>query len=407
MSQLLYNLFVQFTSSILSILPKSISPKYAQWKVAQQNLLQTIKYFPEDSILFIVASAGEFEQAKPIIDLLQAENDSIEITIAFFSPTGYNALKNNKQGLHFCYLPIDKQSTVSQFISELKPKLALFVKYELWLNLMTTLEEQNIPHILFSALFHRKHFIFSWYGRLHREQLKRFQQIYVQDEESKQLLNSYNISSSVAGDTRIDRSLELPKTEFSNTVFKRLSKHQIKLILGSVWQQDMEIFYPILEELKALDVQLIIAPHELNEDFTNKMKQRLHATLYSEQVDKTKEIKTHLIVDNVGMLKYLYRYGQLAFIGGGFSKGIHNTLEPASYKLPIVFGPNYKKFIEARELIDCQAAFSVSNSKELIQCLDELVANHSYLQIGERAYEYLENHKGASNLIFNGIKDYL
>lgn len=406
----IYSLFQSILRFLLVNIPFIKSQKFKTWQEGQKNILKTIRSFKQNSILFIVASNGEFEQALPVIELIQKNFPKFPITIAFYSPSGIITHQNKKDTLQITYLPYDDNNQIKAFIDSLKPVLVLFVKYELWYNLMRTLRLENIPRILFSAVFNANHFLFKWYGQWHRKELSHFNKIFVQNKASQDYLIKYNIQSTVAGDTRIDRSLELPSIKYENAILDGLNKSSTKLILGSVWENDIIHFdRSVIDWLNDNNVQLIIAPHELDQNFIDSIQNKFDALLYSElQENKSLSYaKRHIIIDQIGILKYIYRYGHIAYIGGGFGTGIHNILEPASYALPILFGPKYQKFVEAHQLIEQKAAFSIDNSAELVTCLQQLITNKQYYHSGKRALNYLEENKGASKIIFNKIKNYL
>ena len=380
-------------------LKKIIAGQATIWNELSQITFQS-------PIWFHIASAGEYEQAKPIIEEL-SKNTNHQIIITFFSPSGYEAQKNNDLVDGVFYLPFDTVSNVQRFLDIVKPSCCILVKYEFWLNYMTELNRREIPILLVSALLHKNHFLFKWYGKAHLKQVKQFNYIATQNQETQELLAQYNIGSVVTGDTRIDRSLELPKTEFESKILNEFSKTGINIILASVWQKDFDIWDTHINTIIKRGGKLIIAPHELEPKFLEQLQTKWNAKLLSQLTEENLNDVKAIIIDKMGVLKYIYRYGDIAYVGGGFGKGIHNTLEPASYRLPIVFGPNYKKFVEAVEMVKQQASFPVHNENELLKTIAFLFVDENREKAGQHAKQYLLNNQGATKLVVAKIMSLL
>jgi len=390
-----YNILVKFIGLFLLNAPIT-KPKFSAWQRAQKNIQSQWIELPKHSYLFIVASAGEFEQAKPIIQSLKQRDPETKIVVSFYSPSGFELLKSHHL-IDFCiYTPYDTPKNMQRFVEALQPKSAIFVKYELWLNLMSELRMQGIPRFMVSAVFSTNHFIGNWYGKPWRKELTAFTDIFVQDEDSQKLLSAINIPSKIAGDTRVDRSLELPKTLYNDELIEDLSQPQLRLIIGSAWPRDMGLFLEIKDWLEKNNIALMIAPHELDEAFLTLLKNQFNAAVYSELTDSSPR---HLIIDVIGKLKYLYRYADVAYVGGGFGKGIHNTLEPAAYALPLIFGPNYEKFVEAKHFVKHGGATVIKNTDELKQAIQTLLIHSVRTDVGNAAKAYLDHAKGATEKI--------
>jgi len=383
----------------------SSSNKQKVWQEAQKKIQSQYCNLQERGILFIVASRGEFEQALPIIEKIKKRDAKSNIIVSFFSPSGYEPLKNHSLVDKVLYTPIDTQEATKEFVEQVNPKLVVFVKYELWLNLMKQLNIKKIPIFLISSVFTERHFVGKFYGRPWRKELMKFKEIFTQDADSNKFLNRFNIPNSIAGDTRIDRSLELPLHSYNDSNIDHLEPKTIKLILGSVWSHDLELFIQLKGWFAENNIQLIIAPHEIDKKTVDKLKQSFDANIYSEGLPY--KSASNVIVNEMGILKYLYRYGDIVYIGGGFGKGIHNTLEPASYGLPILFGPKHDKFIEAKFLRDYGGAFAVNNSIELKARLSQLLDKNQRDKVGLSAKQYLIDNKGASDLIMSNLNKYL
>ena len=345
------------------------------------------------------ASLGEFEQGRPIIEHLKTERKEYCIFLTFFSPSGYEIRKNYALADYVFYLPVDSKRNAQKFLKIVQPQVALFVKYELWFHYLNGLKNNNIPVILFSAYFQKNQIFFKWYGSLHRKMLGFFQQIFVQDENSKNLLQNIKITEvTVAGDTRIDRSMKvLEETkEFENIlIFKGDSK---LIIAGSTWPEDEALLKEFMNKAGSENYKLLLAPHEIKEENIQRILKLFSTEICLWDADaNTLATKKFALVNTVGQLASIYKYADVAWVGGGFTKsGVHNIIEPAVFGIPVFFGPNYSRFREAKELISINAVASISTANELLNAVENTAALNEKAQLA-KAFVY--NQKGATQII--------
>lgn len=321
------------------------------------------------------ASLGEFEQARPIIEKLKSQRPEYSIVLTFFSPSGYEVRKDYDQADYVFYLPMDSARNASRFLELVQPVAAVWVKYEFWYYYLQTLHQRAIPTILVSAAFRPSQPFFRWYGGLFRKMLGCYTHIFVQDASSQQLLAHIGIKNHVtaAGDTRYDRVAAIAAQAQDFPVAEAWKGQSRIFIAGSTWKDDEQLLKSALHYMPA-DWKMILAPHEIHEVHLQEI-EALFAGMtvrYSQLKDPVDSLGRVLLIDNIGMLSSLYRLGDMAFVGGGFGSGIHNILEPAVYGLPVFFGPNYTRFIEARTMVEKNLAFPVSNESELKQHLVKL-----------------------------------
>jgi 3-deoxy-D-manno-octulosonic-acid transferase len=353
------------------------------------------------------ASLGEFEQGRPIIEKLKKENPNNKICLTFFSPSGYEIRKNYELADLVFYLPKDSYSNAKYFVKTLNPSIAIFIKYEFWFHFLERLNNEKIPTYLVSAIFRSKQIFFKPYGRFFRKMLHSYNMIFIQDEESGEHLKSININNfQLNGDTRFDRVWEITRESFeSEIIINFLSSGNKCIVAGSTWPQDEELLVEIIKEHK--DIKFIIAPHEINDSHIDQLKSLLNGIdfkLYSHgNLNETENARV-LIIDTIGILSKIYRYANIAYIGGGFGKGIHNTLEAACYGIPVVFGPKYLKFREAIELIEHKAGFSINNISSLKSIINILLDSEQNSIAGENAINYVKNKCGATNNFIKHLK---
>ncbi len=362
-------------------------------------------------IWFHASSLGEFEQGRPMIEKIKADYPGYKVLLTFFSPSGYEVRKNYAEADVVCYLPFDTPYKVRKFLHLANPSIAIFIKYEFWANYLTELKKRNIPTYIISAIFRPEQPFFHWYGKAYRKVLHTFDHLFVQDQASCELLRSYGITQvAVTGDTRFDRVLDVRKMAKELPILEAFAKNpqgekQTILIAGSSWPKDEEIFIPYFNEHPEL--KLIIAPHEINQDHLLDIHSLLKrpSIRLSEASEQTIAGKDCLIIDSFGLLSSIYRYGDIAYIGGGFGAGIHNTLEAAVYGIPVVFGPKYQKFKEAKELIAVGGGFPVSNGQEFTARLNDLLTYRELLSsAGEAAGGYVCQNIGSTTRILQELK---
>lgn len=380
------------------------NPKAAKWISGRKDWRENIKVLTEKQatrIWFHVSSLGEFEQARPVMEELKRGNPGLEIILTFFSPSGYEIRKNYAQAKVF-YLPADLPGNAQYWISIIKPDLAVFVKYDLWPGFLQALIQHKLPFILISAHFRPGSFS-SWSIPPTSFLLKKANAIFLQNEQWVVKLKEkgfYNIR--IAGDTRIDRTLMLVHESVHQLPKEIKALAPFDLIAGSTWREDEDLLIPAIEKL---NLKVILAPHDISEPNINRLLKQINvpALRFSQWKEKNQDFQM-LIIDNIGMLAYLYSLGKIAFIGGGFGKGIHNILEPAAHHVPIVFGPKYNAFPEAVSMIRSGAAISIRDPSELERAI-QLFSGKNGQSAGERAYTFLENNKGATQIITSYIRE--
>jgi 3-deoxy-D-manno-octulosonic-acid transferase len=355
---------------------------------------------------FHCASLGEFEQGRPLIEAYKEKYPDHKILITFFSPSGYEVRKNYLGANYVFYLPIDTKHNAKRFISVVNPVVAIFIKYEFWHHLLNELKHKSIPTYLVSAIFRPGQIFFRWYGFWNRKMLHCFSHIFVQNDNSKQLLNSINrFNVDVTGDTRFDRVYATAKTSENLPLLDEFCQDFPIIVAGSTWPKDEELLISFIKNTN-LRVKLIIAPHEINENRVKTIIQTIGISsirFTKPDMQLVKDSKV-LIIDTMGHLSSAYRYGNIAYVGGGFGSGIHNTLEPATFGLPILFGPNYHKFREAKELIELKAAYSIDDENELVSKFNSLLNNRNQLaNAGAISSMYVEKNIGATQKVLSMI----
>lgn len=373
--------------------------------------LETVfKNKPSAPIWIHAASLGEFEQGRPIIEAFKKENPQTIILLTFFSPSGYQVRKNYPLADYIFYLPWDTASNARRFLDIVEPRLAIFIKYEFWYHYSKELKVRGIPLISASSIFRPDQIYFKSYGGFYRNILNNFTFFFVQNSESVSLLNQINISACMpVGDTRFDRVYTITQNSDEIELARRFKANEKTMVIGSLWHEDLEVLAPFINE-RASTIKFIIAPHEVNESFLSQIEKDLSvkSVRYS-KAGKDLEHYSVLIIDNIGMLSRLYRYGEFAFVGGAFGKGLHNILEAACYGIPIFFGnKKYQKFQEANDLIMRGGAFAVGDYTELKNQF-ELLTNHpdTFLLACEVTKSYVQENLGATEKIISYCKKLL
>jgi len=354
------------------------------------------------------ASLGEFEQGRPVIEAISKKYPNYFILITFFSPSGYEIRKNYPLAHYVSYLPLDSSAAAKKFLSIVQPQFAIFVKYEFWYFYLTELQKRQIPTIIISAIFREKSPFFKWYGGIFRKMLTTFSQIFLQDSHSQVLLESIGINHSVvAGDTRFDRVNQLSQKVESWDLLANFLNHSEFVVLGSVWDADMEMLIPIINDPQ-WDMKWIVVPHEIHPDELEKWESQITLqTVYSKgAIEQDFPNAKVMIVNEIGRLSSLYQGAKFAYIGGGFGAGLHNTLEAAVFGPALFFGnKNYTKFKEACDLRDLGIAFPVENAVDLKQHLEQLSENiDSRDLIKKKSKAYIQENIGATDQIMNFIQ---
>lgn len=385
--------------------------KAKSWKLGRKFIFAALRMQIKrhDKIIWVhCASYGEFEQGKPLIERIKRDMPEYKILLTFFSPSGYKHFCNYEKADYIFYLPLDHPRNARRFLDIVHPKYIFFVKYEFWFNYIREAYKRHIPFYVVSVIFRPNQYFFHIYGHWFRRQLHKITFFYVQNEESKHILQHHHISQcEVFGDTRFDTVVETVRNVKANEIVRRFSEGRRVLIAGSTWEPDEKILHQLL---KHTDYSLVLTPHEVHKghlDSIYQLFQDYNYISYTEALARDKrdfsDIRV-LVIDTIGLLKMLYPYAQVAYIGGGFGRGIHNTLEAATFGLPILFGPNYENFKEACDLIDQSAAYCVHNAKELQQTFSEItVDDEKPRQIGEISRKYVLCRSGVSEKIIRNI----
>ncbi len=408
---LLYNFFLYLYQLAIKVY-SLFNAKAEKWVVGrggwQQHVAASIKQ-GEKRIWFHCSSVGEYEQAKPLIEVMKAEFPAYKVVVTFFSPSGYEACKGSKLPDYVFYLPHDSSSNARQFVEMVAPQMALFVKYEFWYHYLAALKAKGVPTLLVSGAFREGQPFFRWYGGLFRRMLRNFTFFFLQDEGSRQMLGKIGIGKDaiVAGDTRYDRVANIADNPAPIPVIEKFKSGHKILIAGSTWPGDEEVLKECMSVLPA-DWKLILVPHEIDDAHIRKIQLLYNdtAVLYTGlEADDSSYNSKVLIVNTMGILSCMFAYGNIAFIGGGFQKGgIHNILEPAVFGLPVLFGPVYQKFVEAKELAGLNYVFPVSNASEAKEKLNELIADKEYRKsISNSLKQFMQDHIGASAIILDKI----
>jgi 3-deoxy-D-manno-octulosonic-acid transferase len=395
---------------LLVLIASLFNRKARLWIQGRQGLLSKIEQELEnvDRVTWFHASSlGEFEQGRPIIEALRESDPDRKILLTFFSPSGYEIRKNYSGADFVFHLPLDTRSNAKNFLRIVKPELVVFIKYEFWYHFLQETRNTGAKLILVSAIFRREQLFFKWYGGWYRKMLKLFDHIFVQDENSLDLMMEISMEHvRIAGDTRFDRVIQIVAEGKLNTVVELFASGRFTYIFGSTWEKDEELIVEYINSCK-LDVCYIIAPHEINpaniKTLIAKLEKR--TILFSDAQGVNLNEFRVLIINNIGMLATIYRYGQVAYIGGGFGKGIHNILEAAVYGIPVVFGPNFRKFREAVELLNEGGAFLVRNYSEFKEILDILREKKDQLSNASKSTRsFISKNAGATETILNYLK---
>ena len=411
--KLLYNIFLFFYPLAARVLSTTNS-KAKLWTEGRKDIFKQLSIAFEQNKSQVIwthcASLGEFEQGTPVLEQLKTQYPKAKILITFFSPSGYEVQKNYNGADWVFYLPIDGKKNANQFINIVKPTVVLFIKYEFWFYYLKALKQRGIPALLVSGNFRPSQIFFKWYGSFYRNILQCFGHLFVQNEESKLLLASIGISENVTinGDTRFDRVIEIAE-QFSpiEAIEKFIQKNKV-VVAGSTWTEDDEEMNHYANTHQ--EIKFIIAPHVIEEDRLQEcLKLYKNSILFSKWIqekDNSDKQANVLIIDNIGMLSKLYKYGTICFVGGAFDgDGVHNVLEAAVYRKPVIYGPIFEKFKEAVELIKLGGAISVKNALKLEQQFDYLLNDETTCDtIGNKTGAYVMSQQGATKFITNYIQ---
>lgn len=406
---LIYSFVIHLLYLIIWVI-SPFNPKARLWisgRMGWRNKLQQ-KLPGKPVYWFHAASLGEFEQGRPLIEAIKKKLPQCTVVLTFYSPSGFEIRKNYPVADLVCYLPLDTSCNAKRFISLIQPDAAFFIKYEYWYFYLRALHNSNIPVYLVSGLFRQDQTFFRWYGGWFRNKLRFISHFFVQDQSSASLLQSHGFHNVIiSGDTRFDRVSSLARVPDEIAGLRAFVAGGYCLVAGSTWPRDEEILIRFINET-GQNIKMVIAPHEIHQQhilrLTSQVKKKY--VLYSQAGEENLPECQVLIMDNIGMLSSLYRYGQIAYVGGGFGVGIHNILEPAVHGLPVIFGPIYSKSREAIDLIKEGGAFGINGHEEFNQTIHALMNDPiKYTAASTAARQYVSENTGATEIIMSGINE--
>ncbi|HJS00885.1 MAG TPA: glycosyltransferase N-terminal domain-containing protein [Flavobacterium sp.] len=361
----------------------------------------------DKTIWFHAASLGEYEQGLPVIEKIKKKFPSHKIVVTFFSPSGYEVRKNNTVAHATVYLPMDTKSNAQKFLKLVHPEMAFFIKYEYWPNYLNELKKHNTPTYLISGIFRENQMFFKWFGEFYRKALEAFSYFFVQNNTSKQLLLQLGKTNvTVSGDTRFDRVATILEKDNSLDFISEFKNNTLTIVIGSSWPKDEELLINYINTNQQ-KVKFIIAPHNIKADQIQQLVTKINkkTVLFSEKEGKNLADFDVFIINTIGILTKIYSYADIAYVGGGFGNpGVHNILEPATFGVPIVIGPNFSHFAEAIDLVKLKGCISISNENELFQSFDSLISNEILrADKGIICSDFVKNNKGATSIIIDKI----
>ncbi len=405
----LYNLIVQIAAFLLKIVAL-FSPKMKLFVDGRKEVFPVLEQkikLTDKTIWFHAASLGEYEQGLPVIEKIKEQFPSHKIILTFFSPSGYEVRKNNTVADVTVYLPLDTQKNAQQFLQLVHPDLVFFIKYEYWPNYLAELKKRNTKTYLISGILRKNQLFFKWYGGFYRDALDAFTYFFVQNETSKKLLLQVGKTNvSVSGDTRFDRVAAILEKDNSLGFISQFKDNTLTIVVGSSWPKDENLLVDFINS-NTLNIKFIIAPHNIKEEQIQALKNSItkKTVLFSEKEGKNLADFDVFIIDTIGILTKIYSYADIAYVGGGFgNSGVHNLLEPATFGVPILIGPNYSHFAEATALVNMEACISINNSKELDEAFKNLIQNDDIRQEkGHMCSTFVQMNKGATANILKHI----
>ena len=406
-----YNFLISLVSILLKITPlfsKKMKLFVAGRKQTSSILENNISH-TDRTIWFHAASLGEYEQGIPVIEAIKNQYPTHKIILSFFSPSGYEVRKNNTLADVTVYLPIDTKANVNLFLKLVHPEMVFFIKYEFWPNYLHVLKQKNIPTYLVSGIFRKDQVFFKPHGNFYREALKTFDYFFLQNTESQKLLQSIGFNNAiVTGDTRFDRVLQILDRDNTLPFIEEFKQNKTLVVIGSSWPIDEDYLANYINNYKG-EAKFLFAPHNIKpeqiEALRNKIKKSV--VLFSEMEGKNLSDYNVMIIDTIGILTKIYSYADIAYVGGGFEKGIHNILEPATFGIPVIIGPNYKKFDEAITLTQIKGCLVTHSESELHTLLTQLIENETFrTQTGKISGDFVKSNKDATVKIMNHILNY-
>lgn len=405
----IYNLIAILASQLLKIIAL-FSPKMKLFVDGRKSVFQTLANKIQSSdktIWFHAASLGEYEQGLPVIEAIKQQFPSHKIVVTFFSPSGYEVRKNNAVADVTVYLPLDTISNAKQFIKLVHPEMVFFIKYEYWPNYLNELKKQQIKTYLISGILRENQAFFKWYGGFYRNALQSFDYFFVQNESSRNLLQSIGFNNvKVSGDTRFDRVVSILERDNSLDFIEQFKDNTTTIVIGSSWPKDESLLVNYINQ-SSDDVKFIIAPHNIKQEQIQELKKSISkkTVLFSEKNNVDLSNSNVFIIDTIGILTKIYSYADIAYVGGGFGNpGVHNILEPATFGVPVVIGPNYSHFAEATALVNMEGCISIQNQTQLNEAFDLLLHNEDErLEKGHICSTFVQMNKGATQTIMNHI----
>ncbi|WP_035479300.1 3-deoxy-D-manno-octulosonic acid transferase [Gelidibacter mesophilus] len=408
---LLYNIGIQIAQILLKIIALfndkiklGVEGRSKTFQILKKHLSHNDKTF-----WFHCASLGEYEQGLPIFKKLRAEHPNHKIVLSFFSPSGYEIRKQTDVANVVIYLPLDTKANAKHFVTLVKPELTIFVKYDIWPNYLSELKKRDLKALLISAAFRKEQSYFRFYGGMMRQALGTFEHIFVQNESSKSLLNTIGYTdASVVGDTRYDRVSDQLNQDNTLPFIEQFRDGKLCVVIGSSWPEDEALFVEYINAMTSKDVKFIIAPHNIKSNQIDSFVSRIQkpCVLFSEKDGKNLSGFDVFIVDTIGILSKIYKYADIAYVGGAMGQtGLHNILEPAVFGVPVVIGKNHKKFPEAFQMIAHGGVISIKNSQELEKTMDELISNSTKREaLGELNTGFIKKNKDAVVQIMKHIR---
>ena len=392
---------------VLILMVSKFNKKAKKLVLGQRNLFQRIEQFSLKKPIWVhAASLGEFEQGRPIIERIKATYPNEQILLTFFSPSGYEVRKNYQLADEVCYLPLDSPKNASRFIDWVKPKLAIFIKYEFWYYYLFYLNQRTIPILMISCIFRSNQFFFHRYGKFLQNQFRQVKTIYVQDAPSAVLIGRIASNVQISGDTRFDRVTEIAQEAKSFPQIDKFVGNHPVFVFGSIWQSDLEKISNVIKQLQS-SFKIIIAPHHTDAPNIKTIRKQFQNVITFSSAQTNGEI---MLIDNIGMLSALYKYGKYAYIGGAFRGALHNTLEAAVYGIPVFFGKhrNNAKFREVLELVERGGAFEIENESQLREYIETLeIDKKTYKAVCQSNRSFVQSKTGATDLIMRGVAPFI
>ncbi|WP_026712391.1 3-deoxy-D-manno-octulosonic acid transferase [Flavobacterium daejeonense] len=405
----LYNILITITALLLKFVAL-FNPKIKLFVAGRKTVFKTLSLKingNDKTIWFHAASLGEYEQGLPVIEKIKEKYPSHKIVLTFFSPSGYEVRKNNTITDATVYLPLDTKKNAQKFLKLVHPEMAFFIKYEYWPNYLNELHKLKTPTYLISGIFRENQVFFKWYGQFYRNALNTFTFFFVQNELSKKLLNQLNKTNViVSGDTRFDRVVTILEKNNTLDFISTFKNNTTTIVVGSSWPKDEELLIDYINTTTQ-KVKFIIAPHNIKSEQIEKLKNTINkkTVLFSEKENKNLADFEVFIIDTIGILTKIYSYANIAYVGGGFGNpGVHNILEPATFGVPIVIGPNYSHFAEAVDLVNLEGCTSINNNQELSEIFNSLITEETHCKKkGGICKNFVNKNKGATSLILEKI----